>query len=48
MAMHNAVADDEKIRIYYQVTYIYNGPEGILDEYSVGGTQLQLATESIS
>jgi hypothetical protein len=29
MAMHNAAANDEKIRKRYPA-YIYNGPEGIL------------------
>jgi hypothetical protein len=39
MAIHNAVADDEK--------KFYNGPEGILDGYSLEGTQLQSFPESI-
>jgi hypothetical protein len=30
--MHNAVADDEKFETD-TTTYIYNGPQGILDGY---------------
>jgi hypothetical protein len=36
---------------YFQTgttTYIYNGPEGILDGYCVRGTPLQSFSESIS
>jgi hypothetical protein len=38
MAIHNAVANDEKFETD-TTTYIYDGIEGILDKYPVGGTQ---------
>jgi hypothetical protein len=47
MAIHNNVANEKKIQTA-TTTYVYDGLEGILGEYLMGGTQQYASLESFS